>query len=310
MSSRIQSLGTNPTLRNYAKDASQGSIRKISSFLAPTVEVPTLTGKYKVYDAKNRYKRPSTRRSPDGKVTRIGFTAADANYALEPRALDFPIPYIETLNDEGLLNQAMYGTTLLADAAGLDDEAETIDMALAALGAGTDVNFKAANFDPIDYLDGVIRDVMLAAKNGAGIRVLFGTDALLRMKNNAAVLARFNGGAGGKALKVPELDDIAAMLFGKPQVQLATMVQDTAAEGKDAAMAFLLAAPIIVFACNDSPNTMDPSFMKTFRLMGGFLRPGAYTAERGDEEVLKLDWIQQKVVANSTAAKRINANAV
>lgn len=308
MSTRLQSLGTNPTLRNFAKDASQGSIRKVADFLSPTAEVPTLTGKYKVYDAKNRYKRPRTLIGTDGKATRIGFDATDATYSLVPRALDFPIPNIETLNDEGLLNQAMYGTSLLADAAGLDDEGETIDAALAAVGAGTDVNFLAANFDPIAYLDAVIIDVMKLAKNGAGIRVLFGVSAFLRTKNNAAVLARFNG-QGGKALKVPNLPDIQAMLFGNPEVQLATMVQDTAAEGVAEAINFLLDAAIIVFACNASPTTMDPSFMKTFRLMGGFMKPGTYTTEDQRSEVLKMDWIQQKVVTNSAAAKRVNANA-
>lgn len=308
-SPRLTALGTNPVLRNFAKDASQDAIRKISSFLAPTVEVPTLTGKYKVYDAKHRYKRPNTRRGLDGKATRIGFTADDANYALVPRALDYPIPDLESLNDEGLLNQAQYGTKLLADAAGLDDEAETIEKALASVGAGTDVNFLAADFDPITYLDNVIRDVMLLAKNAAGIRVLFGTDAFLRIKNNAKVLGRFNGATGAKALKVPELEDVQAMLFGKPQVQLATMVEDVAKEGQAESMQFMLSAPIIVFACSDTPNTMDPSFMKTFRMMGGFMRPGTYNSEDDRDQVLKLDWIQEKLVTNSAAAKRINANA-
>jgi hypothetical protein len=308
MSARLRSLGTNPTLRNFAKDASQGSIRKVSEFIAPTCEVPTLTGQYKVYDAKNRYKRPSTKIGTDGRATRLAFSATDATYNLIPRALDFPVPNIETLNDEGLLNMSMYGTGLLADAAGLDDEGETIDTALATVGAGTDVNFLAANFDPIAYLDDVITDVMKLAKNGAGIRVLFGVSAFKRVKNNSAVLGRFNG-QGGKALKVPTLPDVQAMLFGNPEVQLATMVQDTAAEGLAEAIAFLLDAQILVFACNPQPNTMDASFMKTFRLMGGFMKPGSYTQEDERAEVLKMDWIQQKVVTNSAAAKRINANA-
>jgi len=102
---RLQSIGTNPVIRNFAKDSSQASVRRVASFLAPTVEVPTLTGKYKVYDAKHRYKRPVTKRAADGSVTRLGFTASDANYNLVPHALDFPIANVETLNDEGLLTR-------------------------------------------------------------------------------------------------------------------------------------------------------------------------------------------------------------
>ncbi|MGH8018657.1 MAG: hypothetical protein ACREIA_10245 [Opitutaceae bacterium] len=309
MSTRLRSIGSNPTLANFARDASQGSIRKISEFLAPTVEVPTLTGQYKQYTAANRYKRANTKRGIDGKATRIGFSADDANYNLVPRALDFPIPNVEALNDAEILNMAMYGTTLLADAAGLDDEAETLDLALSTLGAGTDVNFLAASFDPIDYLDGVITDTMKAAKNGAPIRVLFGISAWKRVKNNSTVIARFNGTPGAKVLKTPDLSDVQAMLIGKPEVQLATMVEDTAAEGVAESISFMLDAGILVFACNARPNTMDPSFMKTFRLMGGFMKPGSYTTEDDRDEVLKMDWIQRKIVTNSTAGKRINANA-
>lgn len=308
-STRITALGTNPTLRNYARDASQAAIRPVAQFLAPTVEVPTITGKYKVWSAKNRYKRPNTRRSPDGRATRIGFSGTDANYNLDPHALDFPIPNFETLNDEGLLNQGKYGATLLADAAGLDHEAETISTALTTIGAGTDVNFLASGFDPIAYLDPLILSIIKLAKNGAGVRVLFGPTAYLRIKNNAAVLSRFNGTPASKALKVPGLPEISQMLMTNPEVEMALMVQDTAAEGLAESIDFLLDDQILLFACNATPNTMDASFMKTFRLMGQWMVPGSYLSEDERDNVLKFDWTEQIAVTNSTAAVRINAKA-
>jgi hypothetical protein len=305
MPTRIESLGTNPVLRNFARDASQAAIRKVADFIAPGVDVPTLTGKYKVYDAKHRYKRPNTRRSPNGAVTRIGFTATDASYALEIKGLDFPITNVETLNDEGLLNQARYGTTLLADAAGLDHEAEVIEKALGAVGAGTDVNFEAANYDPIKQIDALILDVVKIAKNGAGVRVLMGPTAELRLKNNDKVLSRFNGVA--KALKVPTRADIQGMLITQPEVEVAMMVQDTAAEGQAEAINFLLDDAILIFACHPTPNTTDASFMKTLRLMGGWMKPGSYKSQDERDDVLKMDWMDQIVITNAAAAKRLNA---
>ena len=307
MPSRLAALGTNPVLRNFARDTSQAHIRKVADFIAPSVEVPTLTGKYKIWDAKHRYKRPNTRRNTDGRATRLGFTASDANYNLEPKALDFPINNVESLNDEGLMNQAKFGTTLLADAAGLDHEAEVIETALAQAGAGTNQNFKADGFDPIDYLDEQIIALMKLVKNGAGIRILMGPTAERLFKNNDKVLARYNGVA--KALKVPTREDVSAMLVGSPQIETAMMVQDTAPEGKDENIQFLLDNAILLYACNPVPNTMDASFMKTFRLMGQWMRPGTYKSEDERDDVLKMDWIEQIVVSNPTAIKRINATA-
>lgn len=303
--SRLSSIGTNPTIRNFARDASQAAIRKTAQFLAPTVEVPTRTGKYKIYDAKNRYKRANTKRAADGGVTVIGFTASDANYGLEARALDFKIPEAEKDNDEGLLDQAKYGAILLADAAGLDHEAEVINTALATLGAGTDVNFEAAEFDAIDYLNHRIVEVKKLAKNGAKVRILLGMTAELRIRANKSVIARFNGVA--KAFKTPSLDDLSSMLVGNPEIMTSEMVQDVAPEGKAEDIQFLLDDAIIIFACNDTPNTMDPSFMKTFRLMGKWMTPGSYQNDRGDQDFLKMDWNEQIVVTNAPAAKRINA---
>ncbi len=87
------------------------------------------------------------------------------------------------------------------------------------------------------------------------------------------------------------------------------MVQDTAAEGVAESISFLLDAAILIFACNGTPNTMDPSFMKTFRLMGKWMTPGSYLTEDGRDEVLKMDWYGKKVVTNSAACVRLNANA-
>lgn len=305
MSNRLRSIGTNPTIRNFARDASQAAIRKVADFLAPTVEVPTLTGRYKVYDAKNRYRRPNTSRAAGGRATVIGFTAKDALYELEPKALDYHIPNVEKFNDEGLLDQAKYGTTLLADAAGLDHEMAVIETALATLGAGTTVNFAAADFDPLKYLTAVVREVQLLAKNGARIKILVGpkfADLLIR---NKYIVAQF--GATPKAVRRPSLEDIAALLPGNPAIMESEMVYDSAPEGKDEDMRFLLDADCIVFASNETPNTMDSSFMKTFRLMGKWMAPGAYQSEDGRDEFLKMDWTEGVMVTNAPAAKRLVA---
>lgn len=305
MSNRLRAIGTNPTIRNFARDASQAAIRKVADFLAPTVEVPTLTGQYKVYDAKNRYRRANASRVDGGRATIIGFTAKDALYKLEPKALDFRISNLESINDEGLLDQAKYGTTLLADAAGLDHELAVVEAALAAVGAGTSVNFAATDFDPIKYLSARIREVQLLAKNGARIKILVGpkfADLLIR---NKAVIAQFV--STPKALVRPSLDDIAALLPGRPAIMESEMVYDASPEGKDEDMKFLLDADCLIFASNDTPNTMDPSFMKTFRLMGKWMAPGAYQSEDGRDEFLKMDWTEGIMITNAAAAKRLVA---
>ncbi len=308
----LRDLSLNPTLINFAQDASQAAIRKIADFLAPSVEVPAMTGQYKIFDAKHRYKRPITRRSNDGRATRIGFTAGDAFFNLEPNALDFPIPNVESMDAGALLNYAKYGATLLADSSGLAHEGETIDKALAAVGAGTDYNFTLTTVFPLDIIDNAILAVKKLAKNGAGVKVLFGTTAFLRTRQNKDTRARFVGGrggaaAGGASTVSPQLADLSGMLFSNPTVAMSDMVEDKAAEGLPEDIQFMLDEAIIVFASNEVPNTMDPSFMKTFRLMGQWMVPGAYESEDRRDNILKMDWHEQLVVTNSIAAIRINA---
>jgi len=311
--SRLTDLSSNPTLRNFAVDASQSAIRPVANFLAPRVEVPDVSGKYKVYDAKHRYKRPNTRRRLGERATLIGFEASDASYNLEAHALDFPVPVTEGISPETAMQHAQYGTTLLADAAGLDHEAEVIELAIATVGAGTDSNFASTSVDPIAVLNTQIVNVIKAAKNGASIKVLFGATGFLNLISNEKVKGRFVGGSGGAkkggtSVVIPSMEDISNMLFGNPQCELSMMVEDSAAEGITESIDFLMSTAILIFASNDQPNTMDPSFMKTFVPMGGFMVPGTYRSQDERDEFLKMDWTTEPKVTNSEAVVRVNGN--
>lgn len=304
-SERLISLSSNPTLVNFARDASQSAMRRVALFLAPLVRVPDITGFYKVYTAKNRYKRALTKLTAGQKATQLGFSADDPSFILQPHGLDFPIPSINGMSDATLMHHAQYGTQLLADAAALAHEGETIDRALAAAGAGTDYNFLSDAVDPIKILDDAIKAVMLLAKNGAGIKVLFGATALLNARQNKNVKARFVSGAKNGIIS-PGLQDILNMLFVTVKGEVTFYVEDTAAEGVAEDIDFMLGDEILVFASNDEPNTMDPSFLKTFVPMSGWMVPGSYTTEDQRADVLKMDWTMKIIDSNPTAVVRIN----
>jgi hypothetical protein len=303
---RLQSLSSNPVLRSFAQGAAQSSIRSVAQFIAPSVEVPTMVGHFKKYDAKHRFKIPNTRRGVGGRATRIGFDASDATYNCQPNALDFPIDNLEKLDDGGLLNMAKYGSQLIADTAGLSHESDVITKALEAAGSGTDSNFASTSIDPVGILDAGIVAVMKAAKNGAPIKVLFGATAWLRTKNNSNVKSRLVA-AKKSDVSAVTLEAFRSLLFAEPECQMSVMIEDTAAEGVDEEIEFLLDDAILIFASSDSPTTLDPSFMKTFRLMGQWMVPGSYQTEDGRGEVLKMDWSQDVQVTNSAAILRINA---
>lgn len=306
--SRASSLSTNPTLRTFAQGAAQSAIRPVANFLAPAVPVPDVTGKYKEYTAKSRFHVPDTKRGLGGRAARVGFEATDKNYNCAPNALDFPMDDLEAKSQDQIIRMAQYGARLVADVAALAHEKEVLDKALAALGAGADHNFASTSVDPVGVIDAAILEVIKAAKNGAMVKVLFGATAWLRTKNNAEVKKRLVSNRRSDVASI-DLAAFRSLLFSEPECQMSLMVEDVAAEGLDESIDFLLDDSIIVFAANENPTTLDPSFMKTFRLDGEWMKPGAYRTEDDRGEVLKMDWSEDVQVTNAPAAKRLNANA-
>ena len=313
MPSRIAQLASSPLITNFAITASQRAIRPVGQFIAPLCEVPDINFRYKVYTDKNRFKVPDTKRQAGGKVTRLGFSAADASATLEPNALDFPIPNIEGLSDESLSFSIMEGQSIIADSGALALENEIVTIAqAAALNSPLTIaaDFSDDGVNPITILDKMILAVKKAAKNGAQIKILFGTTKFQQFRDNACVQKKFIIASGASAKNgvgviSPNIDDVSGLLIFNPEVHCSEMVIDTSADGGAENIQFLLDNIVIVFASNGTPNRMDPSFMKTFARMGGFFKPGTYTTEDQRDQVLKMDWTTLPSVTNTAAVAAV-----
>jgi len=312
--SRLSDISASPVLREFAQGAAQDSIMPVADFLAPTVEVATSVGRYKVYSEKNRFHIPDTLRTLGGRAAELRFDVTDSTFNCEPHALDFPVDNLEQLEAAGLENMLREGATAVAEVAALSHEKTVIDAALAAVGAGTGKTWNDAA-DPISDVDDAILSVIKAAKYGSlmGVGILFGATAWKIFKNQAKVRGRFVvGNGGGKAslgLAVPTEDSASQMFVGTPDVRTSYMIYDAAPEGKAENVNFLLDSTILVFARKQAPSRRDPSFMKTFRLMNQFMVPGSYVRDDGRVEVAKFDWSEDVKVVNSAACVRLNVAA-
>ena len=310
--SRLSDISASPVLREFAQGAAQSAIMPVADFLAPTIEVPTSVGRYKKYTEKDRFRIPNTLRSIGGRATELRFEVSDETFNCEPHALDYPVDNLEKLESEDLENALREGAVAVAEVAALSHEKSVIDAAMTAAGAGT-AKVWGASADPVADVDLAILDVIKAAKYGSlmGVGVLFGASAWCLFKNQDKVRGRFvigNGGKGGN-LAVPTEDNAGQLFVGTPQVRTSYMVFDNAAPGVAEDVKFLLDTTVLVFARRPNPTRRDPSFMKSFRLMGKYMVPSSYMRDDGRVEVAKFDWSEDVRVTNSAAIKRLNVSA-
>ena len=303
---RLSSISSSPTLREFAQGAAQQTVQPVADFIAPTVPVGVMNGRYKVYTEKNRFRLPNTLRAIGGRATELRFETTDAFYNCEPHALDYPVDNLEQLEAEALEDVLREGAVAVAEVAALAHEKTVIDAALEAAGGGSSKTWDASA-DPVDDLDSAVKDVIKAAAYGSamGVGVLFGVSAWQKFKNSPAVRSRFLAGSK-TSLAIPTENVAQQLLLASPKTMTSFMVYDSAPEGKLKNIQFLLDNAVLVFARRDTPDRRDPSFMKTFRLMNKWMVPGSYTREDGRAEVAKFDWSEDVRVTNSAAVIRLN----
>jgi hypothetical protein len=305
MANIIAQFASNPVVRGYAQSRAKQSISSVADFLAPTVEVAAIKGFYKTYTDQDRFHVPDTKRAYGGRAVEIGFGAADQTYNCKPNAIDVPFDNLEEKEaaelGENLMQEA---SDLAAEVGALSHEKTVITQALSALGAGD--NLILADVDPVKFVDLRIRDVIKAAGYGGimSVGVLFGATAWLSFKNSPKVYGRFQLGS---ATTIPNVTEAQAssLFLGNPEIRQTFIIENTSPAGVAESMQFLLDNDIIVFARHANPTRRDPSFMKTFRLAGQWMVPGAYDRDDGRVSVAKMDWSEDVKVTNVSAAKRI-----
>src|SRR5471032_933777 len=121
----LSAITSSPMLREFAQGAAQSAVQPVADFLAPTVEVPSSIGRFKIYTEKNRFLPPDTARAIGGRATVLSFDA-----------LDFPIDYLEQIEEAALTNALMEGATIVAEVAELVHEQNVINSAIGATTAG------------------------------------------------------------------------------------------------------------------------------------------------------------------------------
>lgn len=309
--SKLANIINKTTVTNYAQSAAQGAmdLLAVASFLAPLVLVGTMSGFYKIFNQKHRFRIPNTKRSLNGTATRIGFDAKDGTFKLALNALDFPVDDAEQEDEAALTDLVNEGSDMVAEVAALAHEKEVVDLGLEALGAGTDASFVDA-IDPIKFLDEKILAVLKSAKCGSliKIRLLIGADAWLIIKNHPKVTGKITGNAkGAEKLQVTE-DILSSMLITHPEIKVVYSIYDDAPEGIDETIKFILSTNIVIFACKPNPTRLDPSFMKTFVKRGAFMVPGMYRERDDRGDVVKYDWNCMPAITNEDAGLLLNVS--
>lgn len=303
--SRLSKLSSNPELMSYAQGTARQNISAIAEFIAPTVEVSTSVGHFKKYDDTHRFRIPKTRRALRGPATKVEWNVDDANYNCTPHALDLPVDKLESAEQAYAMAAIKEAADDAAEIAGLAHEYDVVTKALAAAGAGTNYNFELATVDPVKVIDDTILEVAKVAKhsNLMEICLLFGPQALLRYKHNAKTIGRKTTAKTNSI----NLEDVSSLQMGDVQAKLSMMILDSSSEGLDPDIEFLLNDAILIFVRKMNPTRRDPSFMKTFRLRDGILKPRVYESEDGRVDYAAFDWSEDVQVTNTLAVKRINA---
>lgn len=304
-------ISSNRTVLEYAQGVAKQSVQPAADIIAPTIGVPSATGQFKRYDTSAAFKLPETRRAHGSDGTILQFESSDPTYNCAPHAINVPVD-VAADSQEDVEYAFMEASDIAGGIAALSHEKTVIDLALANAG-NTDVTWDASA-NPVDDVDAAILAGLKGSKMGSGhqINVLFGATAWKLFKNQANVANKFVIGTSarqGVSLAVPTETTAGSLFIGNPNVQTSLMVYDSAEEGAAESMSFVLDSSVLVWVSASSPNRMDSSFMKTFRLRNRFMVPRDWESSSKRIRYAGFDWSEDVQVSNANAGKKLTVSA-
>ena len=305
MGSLIASLSSNPTLATYIQGAGEQAKSAVADYIAPDVPVPTLMGKYKIWNAKEKLVIPETRRALGSDGTFVDLTLNGGTYNCEPHSLNVGVDFQEEQESNIVLNLIQAKARTAANLGGMAHEKRVLTKMLAGATGVDAIDTTSTTIDIIKILNGLLLQVIKGAKGwGANmeLRVLFGAGALYKIINHGSIISRFKGTQPKGGFISPTATDIANMLMLQCNSQVSLMVQDVNANVDAPDVEFMLGDQVLVFASTPNPDDYDTSFMKTFRLMGQFMSARYWTAPSGRQNFAGFDWSEDIQIVNAAAS--------
>lgn len=300
----------NATLTNYAQGASVDLAKdSTAAFIAPWTVTGRANGQYKRYDDASAFAVYDTARPIGGKRKRITFAADDPYYNCRPNGLEIPTDDFEleqagVQGDKFPLIQAKI--RMLISAAYRSREKavwDKVKAGKAAVGGGVGV-WNTDTVSPIEEINAQI----LAIATETGMmpnRMVLGLGAWAIVTDHPLVIAR----RAGVSSDAVGLSDFAKMLMNPSiEIKVGIIPYNAAGKGATKANANVVGSECFVFIGSDQPDTIDPSFAKSFSTYGRGVDQ-VKTYREGDLlDIAAVDWSEDVVVTAPLSGRRITVS--
>ncbi|MDR2429581.1 MAG: hypothetical protein LBD14_01540 [Puniceicoccales bacterium] len=299
--SKIGTANFNGRLTNYAAGLSRHALASAATWLFPRVVTGVAHGRYKRYSGRNAMQVLDTARALGGPAAMVAMAADDPYFNCAPNALDIPIDDAEREAAGDIpgaveaLEEAKVSTLISVAELSRDIKAqEKIDALAPEPGVGVWSN---AATDPIAEIDTVL--AAIATRTGVPPNRLFiGLSAWLILRNHPLTKGRFTAISAGIST-----DQLKSILAFPVDVKVGIVSKDTARFGAEANPVNVYGAKVVAFIGNDTPNTYDPSFGKTFTTREGSIE-GVYTyrSNNNRSDIYAINWSEDMQVVYPEAA--------
>lgn len=276
----------------------------LANTLCPIVQVGAATGTYKVYDDRNAFLAPDSKRPLGGPRTNIRMEATDATYSLSPRGYecgldDYEITLAGNRNPMDLAQLKI--KTMLSKKA-TDYAKRAADFVFANLTAASDRgNWSDASIDPIDQIDEQLDALSGVTGSTENVSVVLGVAEWRKVRSNAKVKARL-GITGGIALTREQF--VNGLLFPVNLLISPTLATVTKHGQSTVTKARVMAGYCVIVHSQPSPTQDDPSFAKCFSTSPALVEAvREYRAEGNNSTMYPIDWDEDMKVTGSACAR-------
>lgn len=280
---------------------------RLAEFIAPTVPVATVDGKYTEFDRGLPFSRISTRMGEDGDMPELKVNGRKMSYDIVPHGVKSKVNDFRKIAEAAgadLAEQARVKSLISHQL--IAREFDVADAVAASASVADPTSYgkwfgtAGKDADIIAELDDII---VKLTENCGGVmmpnRMVIPLTLWAKMKNHPSIRERLQG-----LEAAAQLPKFASYLVNPAiDIRLGTICYNAGARGKEAKLTPIFGSSILVFNAEDTPTTEDFTFMKTFMLDNGdWQANGAVHSVRNELNNADIHYLQWAQDIRSTAA--------